>query len=221
MLRFRWLAMKLATAIATCCSPHQGPARAAGPYNPCSNTPPAFCHDAHPEFCPAVHCHRPGRCVCADVASTRPAASTGQPGDIILRCRQPHSTICSQHLYTHHGNRAAGLRVLRPAVQPPLSQPHGHPPAPRAGFRGHYFRHRPGLTTRHVISGVDDILVALWDGRIAEAGIIGSDPSTDLALLQVDMDDLPVATLADDDNLRTGDVVLAIGNAFGDRKSVV
>jgi len=71
------------------------------------------------------------------------------------------------------------------------------------------------LTTRHVISGVDDILVALWDGRIAEAGIIGSDPSTDLALLQVDMDDLPVATLADDDNLRTGDVVLAIGNAFG------
>src|SRR5690625_6504184 len=71
------------------------------------------------------------------------------------------------------------------------------------------------LTTRHVISGVDDILVALWDGRIAEAGIIGSDPSTDLALLQVDMDDLPVAILADDDNLRTGDVVLAIGNAFG------
>src|SRR5699024_9215965 len=71
------------------------------------------------------------------------------------------------------------------------------------------------LTTRHVISGVDDILVALWDGRIAEAGIIGSDPSTDLALLQVDMDDLPVAPLAADDNLRTGDVVLAIGNAFG------
>lgn len=71
------------------------------------------------------------------------------------------------------------------------------------------------LTTRHVISGVDDILVALWDGRIAEASVVGSDPATDLALLRVDLDELPVATLAADDNLRTGDVVLAIGNAFG------
>lgn len=71
------------------------------------------------------------------------------------------------------------------------------------------------LTTRHVISGVDDILVALWDGRVADASVVGSDPSTDLALLRVDLDDLPVATLADGDNLRTGDVVLAIGNAFG------
>lgn len=71
------------------------------------------------------------------------------------------------------------------------------------------------LTTRHVISDVDDILVALWDGRIAEASVVGSDPATDLALLRVDLDELPVATLAGDDNLRTGDVVLAIGNAFG------
>ncbi len=71
------------------------------------------------------------------------------------------------------------------------------------------------LTTQHVISGVDDILVALWDGRVAGASVVGSDPATDLALLRVDLDDLPAATLAPDDNLRTGDVVLAIGNAFG------
>lgn len=71
------------------------------------------------------------------------------------------------------------------------------------------------LTTRHVISEVDDILVALWDGRVAEASVVGSDPGTDLALLRIDLGDLPVATLAEDDSLRTGDVVLAIGNAFG------
>lgn len=71
------------------------------------------------------------------------------------------------------------------------------------------------LTTQHVISGVDDILVALWDGRVADASVVGSDPATDLALLRVDLEDLPVATLAGDDNLRAGDVVLAIGNAFG------
>lgn len=71
------------------------------------------------------------------------------------------------------------------------------------------------LTTQHVISGVDDILVALWDGRVADASVVGSDPATDLALLRVDLEDLPVATLAAEDTLRAGDVVLAIGNAFG------
>jgi len=71
------------------------------------------------------------------------------------------------------------------------------------------------LTTQHVISGVDDILVALWDGRVADASVVGSDPASDLALLRVELDDLPVATLAANDNLRAGDVVLAIGNAFG------
>jgi serine peptidase DegS len=71
------------------------------------------------------------------------------------------------------------------------------------------------LTTMHVISNVDDILVALWDGRVAEARVVGADPGTDLALLKVNVSDLPVATLSDNSNLRTGDVVLAIGNAYG------
>ncbi|MBB6086566.1 S1C family serine protease [Wenzhouxiangella marina] len=71
------------------------------------------------------------------------------------------------------------------------------------------------LTTRHVISDVDNIVVALFDGRIAEARVVGSDPGTDLAVLKIEMDNLPAASLATDANLRTGDVVLAIGNAFG------
>ncbi len=71
------------------------------------------------------------------------------------------------------------------------------------------------LTTQHVIAGVDDILVALWDGRVANAQVVGADPASDLALLRIDLENLPVAALADDDKLRTGDVVLAIGNAFG------
>ena len=71
------------------------------------------------------------------------------------------------------------------------------------------------LTTLHVISGVDDIVVALWDGRTAEARLIGADPATDLAVLKIDLDGLPAADLSTDANLRTGDIVLAIGNAFG------
>lgn len=71
------------------------------------------------------------------------------------------------------------------------------------------------LTTRHVISDVDDIVVALFDGRIAEARVVGSDPGTDLAVLRIELDDLPTARLTAENTLRTGDVVLAIGNAFG------
>ena len=71
------------------------------------------------------------------------------------------------------------------------------------------------LTNNHVISQVQNISVGLWDGRFATAQVVGSDPETDLAVLNIDLDGLPVAPLAVDANVRVGDVVLAIGNAFG------
>ncbi len=71
------------------------------------------------------------------------------------------------------------------------------------------------LTALHVISGVDDVVVALWDGRTAEARLIGADPATDLAVLKIDLSGLPAADLGASTALRAGDVVLAIGNAFG------
>src|SRR5690554_2768044 len=71
------------------------------------------------------------------------------------------------------------------------------------------------LTNNHVITRVQDISVGLWDGRFAEAQVVGSDPETDLAVLKIDLSGLPVAPLAEDVKLRVGDVVLAIGNAFG------
>ncbi|HKL52141.1 MAG TPA: trypsin-like peptidase domain-containing protein [Wenzhouxiangellaceae bacterium] len=71
------------------------------------------------------------------------------------------------------------------------------------------------LTTAHVINGVDNIFVALFDGSVAEARVIGTDPGTDLAVLKVDLDELPVASFDTETLHRPGDVVLAIGNAFG------
>ena len=71
------------------------------------------------------------------------------------------------------------------------------------------------LTNNHVISQVQYISVGLWDGRFATAQVVGSDPETDLAVLKVDLINLPAAPLAEDANVRVGDVVLAIGNAFG------
>lgn len=71
------------------------------------------------------------------------------------------------------------------------------------------------LTNYHVISQAQNIRVGLWDGRFAVAQVVGSDPETDLAVLKIDLDGLPAAPLAEDASVRVGDVVLAIGNAFG------
>jgi serine protease DegS len=71
------------------------------------------------------------------------------------------------------------------------------------------------LTNLHVIDQADEIRVALQDGRTVAAAVVGTDPETDLAVLKVDLQDLPSITLGESENLRVGDVVLAIGNPFG------
>lgn len=76
------------------------------------------------------------------------------------------------------------------------------------------------LTNYHVIRGAEDIRVSLWDGRLARARIVGFDEETDIAVLTVALDGLPTATFADADQLRVGDVALAIGNPFGLGKTV-
>lgn len=70
-------------------------------------------------------------------------------------------------------------------------------------------------TNNHVIEGADSIVVALKDGREAMAVLVGNDPETDLAVLKVELDNLPSITLSDSDSLQVGDVTLAIGNPFG------
>nr|WP_298249882.1 Do family serine endopeptidase [uncultured Halomonas sp.] len=71
------------------------------------------------------------------------------------------------------------------------------------------------LTNHHVISGADQIQVALRDGRETLAKVIGTDPESDLAVLRIELDALPVIELADSTQVAIGDVALAIGNPFG------
>jgi Do/DeqQ family serine protease len=71
------------------------------------------------------------------------------------------------------------------------------------------------LTNHHVIRGADAIQVSLRDGRTAPATVVGSDPDSDLAVLKIDLKKLPVVTLGHSEQLRVGDIVLAIGNPFG------
>ena len=71
------------------------------------------------------------------------------------------------------------------------------------------------LTNNHVVEGADEIEVTLTDSRRARARVIGTDPETDLAILKVELDKLPVIVLGNSDTLAVGDRVLAIGNPFG------
>ena len=71
------------------------------------------------------------------------------------------------------------------------------------------------LTNNHVVEAADEIEVALVDGKKLKARAVGSDPESDIAVLQVEGESLPAITFGETDALRVGDVVLAIGNPFG------
>jgi Do/DeqQ family serine protease len=71
------------------------------------------------------------------------------------------------------------------------------------------------LTNHHVVDGAEHVTVELSDGRELQAKVVGTDAPTDLAVLDIEAEDLPVLPLGDSDNARVGDVVLAVGNPFG------
>ena len=71
------------------------------------------------------------------------------------------------------------------------------------------------LTNNHVVADATEIEVFLNDGRRAPAQVIGTDPDSDLAVLKVDLSNLPVIVWGNSDALQVGDQVLAIGNPFG------
>lgn len=76
------------------------------------------------------------------------------------------------------------------------------------------------LTNAHVIEGADQILLMLSDGRPAVAEVVGIDTLTDLAVLQVEMENLKAISIGDPNSAQVGDITLAIGNPFGFGQSV-
>ena len=71
------------------------------------------------------------------------------------------------------------------------------------------------LTNNHVIQGASEIEVVLDDGRSLPARIVGTDPETEIAVLQAAGSDFPLASIGSSEQLQVGDVVMAIGNPFG------
>lgn len=76
------------------------------------------------------------------------------------------------------------------------------------------------LTNHHVVEAADEVEIALVDGRKTKASMIGSDPETDLAVLKINLQDLPAITFGQSQQVKVGDVVLAVGNPFGVGQSV-
>ncbi|MXU64621.1 DegQ family serine endoprotease [Oceanomicrobium pacificus] len=99
---------------------------------------------------------------------------------------------------------------------PGMGQP--QQPAPARGLGSGYIISDTGeiVTNNHVVEGATELKVTLEDGRVFEATLVGSDPMTDIALLQIEgAEDLPTVPFGDSDELRVGDAVVAVGNPFG------
>jgi serine protease DegQ len=124
--------------------------------------------------------------------------------------------------------RAAAAVVSINTTMAPARHPQGSDPwfrfffgdqdqMPQAGLGSGVIISADGyvLTNNHVVEGADEIEVALNDSRHARGKVIGTDPDTDLAILKISLDRLPVITLGNSDSLQVGDQVLAIGNPFG------
>jgi serine protease Do len=92
------------------------------------------------------------------------------------------------------------------------------PPERRAGGMGSGVIVRADgyiLTNNHVVDGAETVTVELSDGHSLKAKVVGTDAPSDLAVLKVDGNNLQTLTLGDSDNVRVGDVVLAVGNPLG------
>ena len=130
--------------------------------------------------------------------------------------------------YSPAAKRAAPAVVSISTSKAAQKRPHGADPwfrfffgdqgnQPEAGLGSGVIVSPSGyiLTNNHVVEDADDIDVVLNDSRRSKARIIGTDPDTDLAILKIELDRLPVIVLGNSDRLEVGDHVLAIGNPFG------
>ena len=93
---------------------------------------------------------------------------------------------------------------------------------PRAASGSGFIVSKDGyiLTNNHVVADFDRVYVTLTDNRKFDAKVVGRDPTTDVAVIKIDANNLPVASLGDDDASKIGEWVLAIGNPLGLKSTV-
>lgn len=109
--------------------------------------------------------------------------------------------------------------MFPPGMFPPGMSPFGSPPeqGPTGALGTGFIVSSDGyiLTNNHVVADAERVTVGLPDRRIFTAKVIGHDPSTDVALIKIDAQNLPTLPLGDDSTAQVGDAVLAVGNPLG------
>lgn len=107
------------------------------------------------------------------------------------------------------------FRGLPPEFREFFNIPRGSP-QPRQGAGSGVIISADGyiVTNNHVVSGADELRVTLFDNRTYIAEIVGTDPTTDLALIKIDENELPFVEFGSMDNVEVGNWVLAVGNPF-------
>ena len=95
--------------------------------------------------------------------------------------------------------------------------PEQRTPRERKGVGSGFVISADGLivTNNHVIAGADEVKITFGDGEEYQATVIGADPLTDIALLDIDGEDHPFVTFGSSEDMRVGEDVVAIGNPFG------
>lgn len=109
-------------------------------------------------------------------------------------------------------------------LKPFLGRPQAVPPSGRVlqGIGSGFVIDKAGriLTNAHVVNDADTVTVSFQDGRILEGKVLGKDPVTDVAVIQVQAENLPTVVLGDSDKVRQGQWAIAIGNPLGLQETV-
>jgi serine protease DegQ len=144
-------------------------------------------------------------------------AGVARPGSYSEAAKKAMPAVVN--IYT---SKAVKARPRHPLLEDPLfryffGDPGEMPAQPSANLGSGVIVSSSGyiLTNSHVVEGADGIEVALADSRRAIAKVVGTDPESDLAVLKIELPNLPSITFGSSDSARVGDVVLAIGNPFG------
>ena len=177
---------------------------------------------------------RPSQASNAPTASTAaPANAATAPADALppvdAKPAATHPDIASlERAFEHAAETIApsvvSITSMRKVAEelPPFLRPFATPDGVAQGLGSGVIVDAQGhiLTNNHVVEGADSLLVRLWDDRELPAEVVGTDPSTDLAVIAIDAKDLVPAKLASSESLRVGQWVMAIGSPFGLSKSV-
>lgn len=145
------------------------------------------------------------------------AAPLSQNIDISFRKAAKKAMPSVVNIYTQQKVAKSTPSIPHALLHPLLDENTATPPTPKYTLGSGVIVHKSGyiVTNSHVVGYADEIEVVLSDGTAAEAIVIGTDLETDLAVIKVDMPNLPAITFAHSNTVEVGDIVLALGNPFG------